>query len=278
MIDYANKNMKTGEKTGQIHDLKAVLAILALLVVVAVVTVVRTTSTGQAQHSNPNGGSVTLTAQIRGSKMALDQIAEYTTAKDNDSYTATNLENRPYQFAVVKDGYWPWAKTYTPNEQEEVTFNTFSVLITPKKEDASPDDELYKEYKPQFDALQVATEKNKLVSKNGTMSIWAETNNIYAEWLGEASSTPSYFCYKGGCDTQTDVIHLQYRVRSLAFLDDFNNVIVFADDQGIYVLEIEKSGQQNFQPIFKTPSPQFILTGPRTMMVESNSNIFRISF
>lgn len=273
-----NKSMETTKKTGQIEDLKIVLTILGLLVIVAGITVVKTTSGGKSSHSNPNGGSVTLIAEFRGSKIALDQIAEHTTSKDGEAYTATNLENRPYQFAVVKDGYWPWAKTLTPEEKKDVTFDTFSILMSPKREDLNKESEEYVNYRKTFAELKVPGEESKITSKDGTMTVWAEMNSIFASWSGDADKIPSYFCKDGVCASRLNIITIQYNVRSLAFLGEHNNSIIFSDDQGIYALEINQRDNQNFQPIYRTAIPQFIPLDARTLMVESNGNIFKLSY
>lgn len=270
--------METEKKTGQIEDLKVVLTILALLVIVAGITIFKTTTGGKSSHSNPNGGSVTLVAEFQDSKIALDQIAEHTTSKDNEPYTATNLENRPYQFAVVKDGYWPWAKTLTPEEQKDVTFDTFSILMNPKREDLDKESDEYASYRKTFAELKVPGEDTKVISKDGNMAVWAEMNRIFAMWTGETSKIPSYFCTDGVCASRLNIITLQYNVRSLAFLGEHNNSIIFSDDQGIYALEINQRDNQNFQPIFRTQIPQFIPLDARTLMVESNGNIFKLSY
>jgi len=270
--------MEIVKKTKQIEDLKVILSVLVILVVVAGITIVKTKSGDRSVHSNPNGGSVTLITEFAGSKIALDQIAEYTTKADGESYTATHLENRPYQFAVVRDGYWPWAKTLTPEEQKDVTFDTFSILMNPKKEDLDKESEEYATYRKTFADLKVPAEDTKVISKDGTMAVWAEMNSIFATWLGDADKTPSYFCPNGTCASRINVISLQYNVRSLAFLGDHSNSIVFSDEQGVYALEINQRDNQNFQPIYRTAFPQFIVLDARTLMVESNGNIFKLTY
>ncbi len=258
-------------------SLKMVIALLLILVVLAVIVVLKTT-TGKARHMNPNGGEVSIQTELAGSQIAVDGIIEHTTRKDNEVYIVSKLDSGTHQFSVNFFDYYPWAKDVDVSPETKVMLNSFSTLQNPTRVEIQSNGEEYQNYRKQFDSLLIPSEENKLTSKDGMVSVWAQNNSIFAEWLGETTRTPQAFCTESVCSTRTTVVSSTFNITSLAFLGEHNDAILFADDQGIYAIEIDKKNIQNFQPIIRTAIAQFIIDGPRSIIVESRGDIFKLLF
>ncbi len=249
-----------------------------LLAMIMVITVLKTKSSDTATHTNPEGGLVNLWVQNGQSKITVDSIVEGTTMKDGEIFVVNHLEPRENTFAVIHDGYYPWEKNITPALHSKTDFHSFAVQMQPTLEKIDTQNDLYGKYQDMFSALVVPDIDHELISDNKKMGVWVEHNSVFAEWLGNNDETPPFFCTNGVCNTRIQVVKSLYNIRSLAFLDHRDDVIIFSDDNGIYAIELDARGRQNFQPIFKTANPEFFLIQPREMIVNSNTHYFKISF
>lgn len=256
---------------------RLVVGTIILLCAVTLVAVIRS-----KQHNSlamdPNGGNVTISAEYAGSQVVVDNLVLLSTATDKEYLTFDKLTAYPHQFAVTKEGYWPWVKTLTPALHTSTSLQSFSVLINPTREDVASSSNAFLTFKKQFKSLAVPSSKTVLQSKDGNMAIWANQNQIFAEWIGDSTKVPYYFCKQGICNSRIIVVTSRYNIRSLDFLPENSEVIVFANDTSINAIELNRDDVQNFQPIYQTAMPQFILDSEHGMTVDSEDSIFRLSF
>lgn len=253
------------------------IGIVALLCIVALVVVIR----GRPYNSLPvdqNGGSVTIFTLHADSQVVADNLSLHDTFSNKESFTFYKLTPTAHQFAVTKNNYWPWAKTITVELQSSTTLNSFSILMKPTRDDISDKSDLYKSYKKEMNSHQLPIPTSILRSFDGSMAVWADQNIIFAEWLGESSKIPYYFCKEKICSSRIVVLSSLYNIRSLEFLPGYNDVVVFANDTSINAIELNRDDIQNFQPIYQADMPKFVLDGDNGMIVESKDSMFHLSF
>lgn len=261
----------------QAEQTKIVVFIILILLAVVATAMLNFGSAPSRKHIK-NGGTVTITAALPQSQIVVDRIVEHTTRRDNEKYIATGLSFEPYEFAVVHQDYWPWQKTITPSTTTPININAFSVKMIAKRTDMDAQGSQHDKYQEIFNALRAPDIEHKLISKDKTTAVWADKNLIYADWIAEDKPTPYYFCLSGNCVTRLDVVSSKFNIRSIEFLDERNDVIIFSDDSGIYAIEFDKTDIQNFQPIYHIAVPQFIIEGWRSITVDSNGMQFKLEF
>ncbi|MDO8510263.1 MAG: hypothetical protein Q7S15_01425 [bacterium] len=122
------------------------------------------------------------------------------------------------------------------------------------------------------------SQTSKKKSADGTISIWAEGESIFAEWNGSDTSMPKIFCIEGACQKLLTVIELKSLVRDLDFFKDRGDVVIFAAENGIFALELDKTKVQNLHPIYKGNEPIFYKNTDHAIFVKDGEALGRISY
>jgi len=165
--------------------------------------------------------------------------------------TAASLSVSPAYHSVLlaRPGYFPWRKTLTLAKDETEILTPFflpqntSGYIVP---DSDPDASAMRDAIAHTSLPDTHT---KLESKNGTVALWVDGNDIYASWQSP-DTIPSWFCGAHSCAPTRLIYTTIDPIRFVGFLRDRSDVIVFAIQSGLYALEIDDRPDQNFQPIY----------------------------
>lgn len=190
---------------------------------------------------------------------------------DNEPYEAGQngrlvLDEVPagaHTLLVAADGFWPWAKTVEVQQGDRLEFGVLSLAIDPQLRStiAVPEN-------PER-ARQVMTElptkDNPAISDDHTTALWMEGDTMYAAWQGKREA-PRYFCTPV-CSTTRAVFTSDVAIRSLGFYGDRSDVLLFAAENGIFGLELDARGTQNFQPLYLGTAPLFSVMDKDTLLV-----------
>jgi hypothetical protein len=229
-------------------------------------------------HTTIGGGSVSITIPEAGTKLYVDNIEEHQIGKQNETYTVSGLADREYTFAVSKSGFWPWVKTVHPKKGESLSLHPFTVPVDQMPEEIKKDNPLWSTIHEKILERNSPSETNKRLSEDKNTAIWIDNNIIFAEWVGPKENTPSFLCKDGNCDSRLIVLSSQTNIRDVDFYKDWKNALVFSDETGVFVIEMEKEGTQNFQPIIRTGNPGFLIDGNTGIFVESEGKLFHLKY
>jgi len=154
---------------------------------------------------------------------------------------------------VSKKGFWPWMKKVVISEGSETIIKPFLIEIMQENIfSINKDSDEYKNIKNKIDNYSLPTKENKLVSFSAETSLWIENNNIFSE-NSEQKEPELIF--------KSNTI-----INNIDFYRNRDDVILFSTDGFIYALELDKTNNQNFQPLFQGANPRFIK--------KDNSNIY----
>ncbi len=158
---------------------------------------------------------------------------------------------------VAKDGYFPWQKEI---ELMSASVATVRPFLLPRDSSGNIIPENDPEYKKLSAAFSSSLPRDvaPAISSDHTMGLYVEGNTIMAKYLGDGEP-PAYFCTRGKCDDTHKVLVFDAQVRSLDFLPKRNDVALFAAQNGIFALELDTRGTQNFQPLYKGSRPSFTI-------------------
>ncbi len=204
-------------------------------------------------------GYLEMTLPLNQTSIFIDQSRKIVTEKDDET---VKIPFSPHKHSVIVShaGYFPWKKDFEVSSSETaklspifVTSNTTGQIITNK------DPEYYKIRNEVIrDALP--TKKSKRFSNDKSVSIWIEDGGIMAK---VASTT-------------LNIVQIDSAIRNIDFYKDRNDSIMFSTSNSVYVIEIDKTGNQNFMPIYKGQSPSFIKVDNNSIYVLDGLNLMQI--
>lgn len=224
------------------------------------------------------GGDVIITEQPIDARVFLDRN-KIEINKDS-STKIDNVTPGTHTLLVFDEVYWPWTKNITIGPNETISINPFLVRKNASGVILTVDD-------PEYDSISSTIKKEKApsvdapkVSKSGLVSVWTEGTNVFATWTGPEETLPDYFCNDDKvCEKTSEVLNSTEPIRNLDFYKDYDDILIVAFLNGIFVIEIDKRGvTQNFQPIYQgTANPRFVKVDKNTIQVIDGSSVFIIN-
>lgn len=192
------------------------------------------------------------------------------------SSTATNIHtvSGTHTIGISKEGYWPWEKQVELQSGSAQTFRPFILPKTTEGDVIEKTDPLYARIEAAFATTTLPTKDAPILSQDGSVALYIEGSEIKARFVGEGER-PVYFCTKNPCENAISVLVFDAELRSLAFLPGRNDVALFAAQNGLFALELDTRGIQNFQPVYKGIRPSFITMDGSVYMKDATS-LFRV--
>lgn len=99
---------------------------------------------------------------------------------------------------------------------------------------------------------------------------------IVANWTGDESDTPSYFCIERVCQKQIEIV-TPSTIRKFDFLPNRGDVLAVILDDGLYAVEIDNRSKQNIQPIYMGKNLDMRVAG-NLIFVKDGQKYLGISF
>lgn len=184
-----------------------------------------------------------------------------------------NLAVGTHAVVVAKDGYWPWSKELVLANNERIALRPFLIPQEPSIRVAEEEHEGRADAVSKLRSYTLPQEDAPLISHDGAVHVWVTQNEIQARFVSEAEAPPP-FCITGTCEYTLTVLPTEADIRNIAFFPSRNDVIMFSTENGIFALELDKRGTQNFQPIYLGISPSFIMQADNLLAIEDSDTIF----
>ena len=195
---------------------------------------------------------------------------------NTDGTITISLPIGTQEVGIDRDGYWPWVKTISLNTGDEYIFAPFIVSRAALAEGVRTSDPNFTTIRSLFVSESIPNPTNPLVSSDELSRIWLDGEEIIFAWDGPATTTPQFLCTPG-CVAQQVITQVATAPRSLTFLPDRNDVIVLATLDGVFALEVDSRGIQNFQRIYKGDLPQ-VVSHDHNLYVLDNDRLLKLLF
>src|SRR3989344_956900 len=186
-----------------------------------------------------------------------------------------NLSAGSHNVAVAKVGYWPYFKDIEIKSGDTYKLNFFVVPQSASGVYIDVQDPKYQEIKNLFGKNILPSEESPLVSDDGLVAISIKDNKIFANWLGDQNEKPYYFCFPESLEdcTKTSIVSFDpiTTIRNVTFYKGRNDSLLIAVLNGVFVLEIDPYGTQNFQPLFEGVEPNFRATDEGLYVLDQNN-------
>lgn len=258
--------MATKRNTGT--TLTGTYIVLGILLISAIVVL------GLKLSGLGGNGAIALTVPEPASVVYFNNREQTTTEGPNDTININGLNNKTQTILVAKEGFWPWAKNLKVENDQKVKVISWSLPKLPEVEDISRDNPDYSKILNEIQSAELPNKDTPLTREN--ISVWAEENIIVAGWDGDVTDAPYYFCEKN-CEDILVIFEGDSAIQGLAFYKDRNDVVFFSNESGVFVIEINTKGTQNFQPVMRVNSPRFtVADDSKTLYILENGNVSKI--
>jgi len=208
----------------------------------------------------------------------VDSVEKKSFSNPNKDIVLKNIEPGLHSILISRVGYWPWFKEVLVVEKEVKTLTPFFVLENSSGLIVTEEDPEYQTIVSKISSVVPASFADKKISQDGKVGIWVDGGSLFAEWLGDEKELPSYYCNDFGCHTVVVPLGVTVDIRNLDFYKDRNDVIIASFGTGIFAIEADTTGNQNFQPIFEGESPNYILAEDgNSIYVLSNETLLQVA-
>jgi len=211
-------------------------------------------------------GIVSMEIPIINTDIFVDQNKKITTTKDNET-VKLSLSPRQHTIIISRLGYFPWKKDFTVPSGGAV--NLFPIFVTQNASGQiiKQNDPEYWKLRQQVLADKLPTKDSPRISKDGSVSIWLENNAIIVKFISPRSDL--------GLDSKV-VIQPETQIKNVYFYKDRSDAVIFSTGDSVFVIETNKTGTQNFIPIFKGTNPHFIETDPNFIYVLDGETLMEV--
>lgn len=190
---------------------------------------------------------------------------------------------------LAKDNYWPWQKQLTLEKNQTVTLQPFLLSKNLSGVLIPASDNEYGKFISLTRSEPLPTANNKKISSDGKIAIWIETNTgdnstsnvqgntLMSAWLGSPDSIPDFMCLDDGtCPNLTKVFTSQSAIKNVDFYGSRDDVMLFSSGNGVYVIETDKKGIQNFQPLYQGNDPYFFKDKDNSLYIKDGANLMQV--
>lgn len=205
-----------------------------------------------------------------------DELRDVTSTFQKEMFLQ-NLKPATYLVLVSNDLFWPWAKYVDVSEREvsplypllvpkRIDMREVTVATSTQASSTRVTKNQYAQLVRLFETKQTASVATSSVSTSTPhlyalmrkkMKVWAQDADIYAQWTGDESRIPPYFCMDDVCDPNHLVLHGSSVVRHIDFYPGRDDAVIIAVAEGIFALEFDTRKYQNFYTLYKGERPDF---------------------
>ncbi|TSC70939.1 MAG: hypothetical protein CEO12_64 [Parcubacteria group bacterium Gr01-1014_46] len=189
----------------------------------------------------------------------IDESKKIITKEENQTLTIS-LSPKKHSVIISDEGYYPWKKDFVVESSGEVNLSPIFVSQNPSGNIVTKNDPEYYKIKSEINNNLPPIKEKPKNSKDGSMKLWLKNNTIMVQ-VGEKV---------------IDVLKPIEDVKNLEFYKDGADAVVFSAGNGVYVVEIDKDGSQNFMPIYKGQNPRFTKDNPDYIYILDSETLMQV--
>ncbi len=179
-----------------------------------------------------------------------------------------------HDVVFARNKYSPWEKTLDIESGEHITVGPFNIPATTNGVLLKPTDAEYRNAVQLLAAgAKTPSEQSPVSSRDNTIEAFVRGQSLIAHV--KSGTPPQSFC-DTSCESEKEVVALQAEVRGLAFLPGRNDVLLMAVQDGIFAIELDTRGIQNFQVLYRGIRPTFAVSPEGLIYIKEGDSIFKI--
>lgn len=204
-------------------------------------------------------GQLALTIPIPETNIFIDQSKKIVTEKENE-VLEISLSPKEHTIIVSHEDFYPWKKEIRISKDEKINLSPIFVYRNPSGNIITKNDPEYSKILNDIISNVTPQKNSPKKSLDGLVSVWAEDDKIMSKKDGDIK----------------EVVKFQTPIRNLDFYKDRNDVVMFSSGNGVYVIELNKEGTQNFMPIYKGENPSFFTADKNYIFIQDFQNLMQV--
>lgn len=228
-------------------------------------------------------------------KIFVDGLRQGLTTASGENFEA-RLKPGEHSILVSRDGYWPWLKKVLVKSSETVivypfevrqgasvsmiakTDPNYSILLDKVKKAAAPvepADKRVEDAAPPIGAKIQNVVPNARISDDEKTALWLSGHKVKAAWLSP-DSPPAAFCESDACAEIIEAFSSPLQITNIEFMRDRNDVFIIGTSEGVYAIEFDKRGLQNFQPVYEDRGLRFVRIADSLYIINGSGDLLRL--
>jgi hypothetical protein len=204
-------------------------------------------------------GTVTVTTPLVNTNIFVDKSDKITTKKDNET-VKLKLSPKKHSIIISRESYYPWKKDLEIKSNSDTKLDPLFVSQNPSGNIIGTLDPEYWSIVNKIKSNVAPTESNPLKSADGKVMVWVNDGSIFAKIDNE----------------EKNVVDVVTPVKNINFYKNRTDAIIFSTTVGVYVIEMDKTGGQNFMPIYKGQNPFFVADDTNFIYIQDNSTLMQV--
>lgn len=216
--------------------------------------------------------SIIVSPFTQGSELYLDGERITEAEIDGDTVTLRTSAGQ-HEVATDRTNYFPWQKTLDVDSGEHVVVGPYNIPAATNGAVVATTDTEYRAASQLLAQAKVPTKESPIVSRDGKIEAYVDGQSLVAEV--KEGEPPQSFC-GASCETTKQVVTLDAEVRGLSFLPGRNDVLLMAVQDGVFAIEMDTRGTQNFQVLYRGIRPTFAASPEGLIYLRDNDTIFKV--
>ena len=204
-------------------------------------------------------GQFSIETLLPNTVVIIDETKKIITTKEKEIVNIS-LAPKVHSVIVSHEDFFPWIKEVKVSSDQNTKVSPIYVYQNPSGSIITKNDPEYWKIMSDIDKNLPPQKNSHKISKDESVHIWVENNTIMAKVN----------------DNSIEVIKPENPIRNLDFYKNRNNALVFSSGNGVYVVEINKEGTQNFMPIYKGERPEFLLQDENFIFIQDFQNLMQV--
>jgi len=188
------------------------------------------------------------------------------------STISTDLSPKAHTVTIQRHGYWPWTKTVPIEKNMNTSVSPFLIPQQPVVTEIDFGSNEYWSAVNLFNTSSGTSEFNKSVSKSENVHAWISGASILAQWE-EDKPIPHFFC-SDTCSTEVIVTPIHQNVSHIDFFQNREDVLLMTTPDGVFAIEIDSRGTQNFQPLYQEGGADFRIDKNGSVYILDGDSLF----
>lgn len=221
-------------------------------------------------------GTITVIVPHKDTHVFLDDRRVGISSKENEVFKLSNIATGAHTVLVAKETFFPWGKNIVLKEKDSITVRPFLAPASAQVSIITENNDRFAELKNKIIGSPLSLPQTIKLSPDNTVALWTDGKNVIAEWRG-GDIKPRYFC-ENTCTNRIIVFTADSEIENTDFYANRSDVIMIAIKDGIYAIELDATGVQNFQPLYVGIGPRFLKESSESFLVLDGDSLKEVAF
>lgn len=248
--------MSENVKNNKIYKyLGSILGIAVLALIVLFILGYRFTE----DFSLAKNGYLSISIPLPETTVIINETKKIITTEENE-IIEVSLPQKAHSVIIAHENFYPWIKEVKVSSGTTTKVSPIFVFQNASGSIITKNDPEYWKIISDINKNVLPNINSQKVSGDESIKIWVENNTIMAKSDEEI----------------VEVVKPEDPIRNLDFYKKRNDSLIFSAGNGVFVIEIDKAGTQNFMPVYKGERPSFTIGDENYIFIQDSQNLMQV--